>query len=212
MRLTTAPAWVAAALLSSLAAASTVPNVKRAPVPYKVQTPPLDTDWTYEVAPAGAPAGTPAVPRFPDGTRLVEVGAGGQRLRGAHDGTSVFLGRNAAGQPDATTGVFAALRDLEAAMRAPDTGGISAALGAVDAAFGGVQAHVGEVGARQNAAEVVTAGLAALDQSLTRQKAELSEVDAAEAFTEAVARQTAYQAAMLASSRVMGLSLADYLR
>ncbi len=49
MRLTTAPAWVAAALLSSLAAASTVPNVKRAPVPYKVQTPPLDTDWTYEV-------------------------------------------------------------------------------------------------------------------------------------------------------------------
>jgi len=66
--------------------------------------------------------------------------------------------------------------------------------------------------ARQNAAEVVTAGLAALDQSLTRHKAELSEVDAAEAFTEAVARQTAYQAAMLASSRVMGLSLADYLR
>jgi flagellar hook-associated protein 3 FlgL len=162
--------------------------------------------------PAGAPAGTPAVPRFPDGTRLVEVGAGGQRLRGAHDGTSVFLGRNAAGQPDATTGVFAALRELEAAMRAPDAGGISAALGAVDAAFGGVQAHVGEVGARQNAAEVVTAGLAALDQSLTRHKAELSEVDAAEAFTEAVARQTAYQAAMLASSRVMGLSLADYLR
>jgi len=45
-----------------------------------------------------------------------------------------------------------------------------------------------------------------------RAAARCAEVDAAEAFTEAVARQTAYQAAMLASSRVMGLSLADYLR
>ena len=32
------------------------------------------------------------------------------------------------------------------------------------------------------------------------------------AITEMVARQTAYQAAMLASSRVMGLSLTEYLR
>jgi len=37
-------------------------------------------------------------------------------------------------------------------------------------------------------------------------------VDMEEAITEMVARQTAYQAAMQASSRVMGLSLTDYLR
>ena len=87
-----------------------------------------------------------------------------------------------------------------------------AALVDLDAAFDGLQARVGEVGARQNQADAVKGGLAALESTLSQQKSELSEVDAERAITEMLARQTAYQAAMLASSKVMGMSLTDYLR
>ncbi|POR32096.1 Beta-glucuronidase [Tolypocladium paradoxum] len=45
-------------LLHYLATASSPPNTKRSPVPYKVQTPPLDTDWTYKV-------GTNPWPEYP---------------------------------------------------------------------------------------------------------------------------------------------------
>ncbi|KND87192.1 Beta-glucuronidase [Tolypocladium ophioglossoides CBS 100239] len=41
--------WSGLILLHSLATAHSPPNTKRSPVPYKVQTPPLDTDWTYKV-------------------------------------------------------------------------------------------------------------------------------------------------------------------
>jgi flagellar hook-associated protein 3 FlgL len=161
--------------------------------------------------PAGAPAGTPAVPRFPDGTRAVEVGAGGQRLAGAHDGTTVFLGR-AGGTPTASAGLLPALRQLADALAGGDQTAVAPALVAVDAAFDGLQAAVGETGARQNAAEAVRTGLVALEATLTRQKSDLGEVDAEQAITEMLSRQTAYQAAMLASSKVMGLSLVEYLR
>jgi flagellar hook-associated protein 3 FlgL len=77
---------------------------------------------------------------------------------------------------------------------------------------GRLQATVGDVGARQNHADALTTGLAALSDTLTRQQSDLGEVDAEEAITEMLSRQTAYQAAMLASSKVMGVSLADYLR
>ena len=162
--------------------------------------------------PAGAAAGTPATPRYPLGTRAVEAGAGGQRILGAHDGTTVFLGRTAAGTPDPATGVLPAIKQLADALAANDLSGIATALTAVDSAFTGVQAQVGEIGARQNQADAVKGGLTALGATLSQQKSDLSEVDAEQAITEMLARQTAYQAAMLASSKVMVMSLTDYLR
>jgi flagellar hook-associated protein 3 FlgL len=162
--------------------------------------------------PADAPPGTPAAPRYPTGARVAEVGAGGQRLLGAHDGTTIFLGRAADGTPDPTTGVLPALRNLQAAVAGSDPAAIGSALGALDTAFTALQGYVGEIGGRQNTADAVRAGLDALDSTITRQKSDLSEVDAEQAITEMLARQTAYQAAMLASSKVMGMSLADYLR
>jgi flagellar hook-associated protein 3 FlgL len=174
--------------------------------------PPFDPDGALFVPadppPAGSPPGAPPVPRFPAGTRIVEAGAGGQRAQGAHDGTTVFLG----GAPGGSTGVLPALRQLEAALTGGDQTQLGAALGALDAAFTGLQTTVGEVGARQNQADALKTGLAALDATLAQQKSGLSEVDAEQAITEMISRQTAYQAAMLASSRVMGMSLADYLR
>jgi flagellin-like hook-associated protein FlgL len=59
---------------------------------------------------------------------------------------------------------------------------------------------------------VVRGGIDALTASLAEQKSGLAEVDMEQAITEMLARQTAYQSAMLASSKVMGLSLTDYIR
>jgi flagellar assembly factor FliW len=60
------------------------------------------------------------------------------------------------------------------------------------------------VGARQNQADTIKTGLQAIEATLTQQKSDLSELDAERAITEMLARQTAYQSAMLASSRSWG--------
>lgn len=159
----------------------------------------------------GAPTGTPGTPRFPSGERVIEAGASGQRLAGPPDGTTVLLGHTA-GAPDASVGVLPALQKLIASLEAPDAAGIPDALTGIDAAFGGLQTAVGQVGARQNQVDSVKAGLSALGTTLTAQKSSLGEIDAERAITEMLARQTAYQSAMLAASKVMGLSLTDYLR
>ena len=157
------------------------------------------------------PSDTTGVPAYPTGVHAIEVGAGGQMLDTAHDGTSVFLSY-AAGTPDATRGVLPALRNLKQALDSTQTANIATALTSVSDAFDALQVRVGEIGARQNQAELVSTNLSALQTSLTQHKSNLSEVDLEQAITETVARQTAYQAAMLASSKVLGLSLTEYLR
>jgi flagellar hook-associated protein 3 FlgL len=75
-----------------------------------------------------------------------------------------------------------------------------------------VQAQLGDVGARANRLEMAASNIAVLENNLTTYKSELSEIDVEAAFTELVSRQTAYQAAMLATSRISGMSLTEYLR
>lgn len=159
---------------------------------------------------ASTPGGSP-VPRFPTGVRTVDVGAGGQTLQGAHDGTSVFLGYTG-GAPDATKGVLPALQQLVTTLGSGDASTIGSAIANLDDANGALQVRIGELGARQNQADATGTTLTALQSTLTQQKSGLSEVDMEQAITEMLARQTAYQAAMMASSKVMGLSLTDYLR
>ena len=123
----------------------------------------------------------------------------------------MFLGYTG-GAPDATRGVLPALKQLAQALGGADPSQIGGAISTLDDAFDQTQVRIGELGARQNQTDSVGSGLTALQSTLTQHKADLSEVDAAQAYTEMVARQTAYQTAMLASSKVMGLSLTEYLR
>lgn len=146
-------------------------------------------------------AGGDPVPRPPVGQRTVEIAAG-QSMRGTHDGQAVFL----------DSGALDALHRLAAAMEADDPAAMGAAMSELDVGFVAVQGYIGEVGARQNQVDAVVAGLDAMAATLTEQKAGLAEVDMEKAITDMLQRQTAYQAAMLASSKVMGMSLTDYLR
>ncbi|MGZ8378630.1 MAG: flagellin N-terminal helical domain-containing protein [Gemmatirosa sp.] len=143
----------------------------------------------------------PPATRPPTGRLEVEVGTG-QRMLGPHDGTEVFV----------DTGVLEGLHALQVALETNDPGGIATAMGTMDGAFRDVQSLIGEVGARQNQVDIVRNGLDALTETFTAQKSDLSEVDMERAITEMLSRQTAYQAAMLASSKVMGMSLTDYIR
>lgn len=139
----------------------------------------------------------------PSGEQRVEIAAG-QLLGTAHDGTQVF--------GTADDGVLAALRDLSAALGGDDQDAIGAATSRLRAALDDVQVLVGDVGARMNQLEITGANLRALDVTLTTFKSDLQEVDFERAVTELVGRQTAFQSAMLATSRVMGMNLSDYLR
>ena len=141
-------------------------------------------------------------PVEPSGARETEI-ANGQYLRVHHDGREVFL----------ETGALAALRQLSDALVSPNpTAAIGQALRDLEGSFNQVQELIGGLGARANQLEITRSNLGALEVNLHMLKSNLEEVDLEKAISELVNRQTAYQAAMLATSRVMGLTLADYLR
>jgi flagellar hook-associated protein 3 FlgL len=136
----------------------------------------------------------------PTGTRQTEISAS-QYIMTNHNGTEIFLDTN----------VLGSLHDLSAALGANDFSAIQTALGALDGAHDAVQNLIGDLGARSSRLEVTASNLTALDTQLRTFKSLVADVDMEKAVTELVSRQTAYQAAMLATSRVMGLTLADYL-
>lgn len=137
----------------------------------------------------------------PTGTRRAEISSA-LSVRTNHNGTETFL----------TTGVLAALDQLSVALGANDQTAIQTSLSSLDSAHASVQVLIGESGAASQQLDVATANLDALDTSLRAFKSQLQDADIEKAVTELVGRQTAYQAAMLATSRVMSLNLADYLR
>jgi len=164
---------------------------------------------TSDVAPF-ATSGTGAALDFTQtggaGARAIEIGAG-RRFTPNHDGAAAFV----------DSGVLAAVRDLARVTAADsvstDTSlDLTAALGRLDGAFDQVQALIGETGARANSLEMTVSNLDAFEGNLKVLKSDLEDADFEAAVTELVTRQTAYQSAMLASSKVLGLNLTDYLR
>jgi len=137
----------------------------------------------------------------PTGTRRAEISSS-LSVRTNHNGAEAFL----------TTGVLAALDQLSVALGANDQTAVQNSLVSLDSAHASVQVLISESGAASQQLDVATANLDALDTSLRAFKSQLQDADIEKAVTELVGRQTAYQAAMLATSRVMSLNLADYLR
>ena len=136
----------------------------------------------------------------PTGSRRTEISQA-QYLVTNHNGTEVFLDTN----------VLGALNQLSTALGANDLTGIQNALTALDGAHDAVQNLIGDVGARSSQLEVTGSNLAALDTQIRTFKSVLEDADTEKAVTELVSRQNTYQAAMLATSRVLSLNLANYL-
>lgn len=130
--------------------------------------------------------------------------APGQRLRVAERASDLF------GTP--ASGALASLRALSAALEANDRAAVAATRTDLDAAFQVVQNGLGATGARANQLDVTAANVDALTLTLTAYRSELVDVDIEQAITELVAKQTTYQAAMLATSKVIDLTLTNYMR
>jgi flagellar hook-associated protein 3 FlgL len=154
---------------------------------------------------SGTPPLTSGAPPFaavpPTGVRRTEI-ASAVYIRANHNASDVFL----------TSGVMAGLNALAVALGANDQAATAQSIYALDTAIANVQVLTGETGSQASHLEVAGANLAALDTSLRAFKSHLQDVDLERAVSELVARQTAYQAAMLATSRVMGMNLTEYLR
>jgi len=139
----------------------------------------------------------------PQGQRSVAIGDG-QTVTATHDGKQVFL----------DTGVLDAVKSLVHALD-PSSGtqsAISSALNQIDSAYNAVQTVVGDTGAQANRLSSVTQNLAALKTNYTTLRSDLQDIDIETAMTELTSRQVAYQAALLATSKVSSLNLTDYLR
>lgn len=139
------------------------------------------------------------------GQRTVNIGDG-QTLAATHDGQQLF----------ANTGVLDAVKQLSAALdpTSPTYGqtGVASALTKIDSAIDAVQTMVGDVGARANTLSSASSNLDALKTNLSTFKSNIEDVDVESAMTELTSRQLAYQAALVATSKVDSLNLTDYLR
>jgi flagellar hook-associated protein 3 FlgL len=139
-------------------------------------------------------------PVNPGGSIPVEIGDG-RFVTPNHDGTEVFLDTNA----------LAALRQLSEALGADDVPGIQASIDSLRDSASSVQTLVGRQGARANDLQTAEVQLGELELTLQTFRSELRDTEVDKAMVELVGKQTLYQAAMSATSRVLGLSLANYL-
>lgn len=126
----------------------------------------------------------------------------GRSVATNHDGNTVFI----------QSGVIAAVNDLSTALTNNDPAAIATSLGSLDSAFNATQTMLGEVGARTNQLDIASSNVDALEVTLKTTKSDLSEVEMEAAVTTLVSRQTAYQAALQATSRILTTHLTDYLR
>ena len=141
----------------------------------------------------------------PQGQRAISIGAG-QTIAATHDGNQVFV---ASGILDS---VKALARSLDPASPTYGQSGISDAMTAIDSASHNLQTLIGETGASEQQLTTATQNVTALKTNVTTLKLNLQGVDTEAAMIELTSRQTAYQAAMLAMSKVSDITLTNYLR
>lgn len=139
-------------------------------------------------------------PVNPSGNITLEVGDG-KFITPNHNATEVFI----------DTDALDALRALSDALGADDPAAIQTATTRVGNAFSKVQALVGTQGARINEMQGAKTTLDAIEFDLKAYRSDLRDTEIDKAMVELVGKQTLYEAAMSATTRILGLSLANYL-
>jgi len=152
--------------------------------------------------PAGMYVGTAAAP-------------GGTVDRTIGDGTSVRVevtGPEAFGADGSPTKLFDVLASIAANLRAGNSNALDVDLGNIDTAMKNVQTQLATVGARYNRVELMrqTADNRILD--LKTQLSDVEDIDLPKTIMDVQLQQTAYQAALNVSAKVIQPSLVDFLR
>jgi flagellar hook-associated protein 3 FlgL len=150
-----------------------------------------------------------ATPPFqPDGTYLGDDG-----IRQAEVAPGYVVNTNHTGRELlSSSGVLTSLGALRDALRAGTATGVQGTIGGIDAAFDQVQTMLAENGARSRQLDTVGENLTASESSLQVSQVADQGITLEEATIRMMNVQNGLQAALNSTSRVLSLSLADYLR
>lgn len=109
-------------------------------------------------------------------------------------------------------GIFNTLIDMETYLAENDTEGLERSLGRLEAHFGNMTSRIVDVGIKYNRLEIREKITQENSLSLTERKSNIEDIDVVEAIMDLQAIQTAYQAALSSSARIINLSLVDFIR
>ncbi|MFW6146936.1 MAG: flagellar hook-associated protein FlgL [Thermodesulfobacteriota bacterium] len=133
-----------------------------------------------------------------DGDAKVQIG---------FDGKTVFQPSGAGSGDD----IFQTLEDLTAALEGNDASGIQAAIGKLDAHFDHLSTKISDAGSKVIRMETKEAILQDLKIANTERMSNIEDADIAQAMMDLNEKEVAYKAALASSSKVVELSLVDYL-
>ncbi len=135
------------------------------------------------------------------GTRQAEIGQN-QLLTTNHNGQELLV----------SSGTLASLQQLSTALNNGAPSAIGVVAFALDSAFDATQTLLATNGARVRQIESAMSNTDALETSFTQTKSDAQGVDLAAATTRFVGAQNTLQAALLSTSKILSISLTDYLR
>jgi flagellar hook-associated protein 3 FlgL len=107
--------------------------------------------------------------------------------------------------------IFKTLVDLKGYLENNDTAGIQDIMGRLDAHMTKINAEISDIGGKTVRMEVKENIIADLKLTYTDRKSQLEDADVAEAIIELNSKQLAYNAALTSASKVMELSLVDFM-
>jgi len=121
------------------------------------------------------------------------------------DGAAVF---GTSGQPD---DLFRVFNDLKTALENDDISGIQASMGELDGRFDHVASKISDIGSKMVRMDVRENILQDLNITNTERLSKIEDADITEAILDLQAKQLAYQAALSSASKVLQMSLLDYM-
>ena len=136
-----------------------------------------------------------------DGVRSAEIGQG-YLVTTNHNGRELLV----------SSGVLSGLQALSTELGSGTPATIGPTATGIDVAFTNVQTMLSTTGARVRQIESAMQNSDALETNLTLRKSELQDAELERATTTFVGLQNTLQAALLAASRALNISLTDYLR
>ena len=143
-----------------------------------------------------------------DGTYLGDDGHRQAELAPGYIVDTNHTGRELLG----TSGVLASLMGLRDGLRTGTAAAVRTAIPALDGAFDQVQVMLAETGARSRQLDTVGENLTASESTLQTSQTDDQGITLEEATIKMMSIQTGLQAALSSTSRVLSLSLTDYLR
>jgi flagellar hook-associated protein 3 FlgL len=108
--------------------------------------------------------------------------------------------------------IFQTLDDIVTDLNNDDVSGLQGDIDALNSSISHVLAKLGEVGAKTNQLESTKTTLIDLNLNVSEMLSELEDADLAKAISELAFYETAYQASLASSARLMQTNLLEFLR